>query len=896
MVITTGSASSADRAILRKLAQRIDPSDAAGYNNLGVLYFNKGMIGEAIEAFQHARDLSPAFVVAARNLEIAYLATGEYERLVEASTQVLTSQSGDRAALLTLVKGHLAARQPRAAADLLRTVMTKWPDDLELLRELARAELEDGRVREAQRLLEGGIGNAPQDPILHYLLGESYVREGELERACQALERGVAAAPDFGDAWHLLGQLLRDGGKMARAEEALRRAAELRPELTAPEGGLSLDRNNPRRYEELVGTRAERPAATGEGFLAHYHAAVALRERGLYQEALKELALAERLGEDPQLVRQTIAELLMISGETAAAVDLYRSLLQQEENSPKLWNELGVCLHRQGRVAAAEECYRRALMIDRSYVLASNNLGVGQVDQGEMARASGYFDMAVDGSHAADALCNAGLLALRRGDRPEALRAYRAALARDADSGAAWVGVGSVLSDTNQLDDARQALARAIELRPNDAEPRYHLAFVLNRLGDLEGSLRETRTALSLDPFYAAPRFRLLVDLHYEYTEILAPDLSTSEKLRGEQRVEDFTPASEEISSIFHRMEDSGSQAPKKRADYRVARTNLKKGLLDRALEEAGSAARQGADPVEGALITGEIFRAQGLFGEALERFDSALARIEHGRWGDQHAAAWLGRGWCLLSLGHPDAAAEAASMVQSRDPSAIEPRRLLAEAKLASGAYVEALFRFARLAELLPGNGTVLLRLGTAARAAGDVARARSAFLEALQAEPDLLAARVELGELALAEGDPAAAAEQGRLALDGLPGYTEAALLWARAQSALGRYPESVQILIDLLEGDPYHLDALLGLGEALLLNEQAEQAAVALKRALKFDRDNGFAWKLLGDANGQSGDGAAAMECWRRALEAGLDEELAEAVGDRIRAAESLPNPRA
>src|SRR5512134_706242 len=37
-----------DRDVLRSFARRIDPSDAGAHNNLGVLYFNKGLLGEAV--------------------------------------------------------------------------------------------------------------------------------------------------------------------------------------------------------------------------------------------------------------------------------------------------------------------------------------------------------------------------------------------------------------------------------------------------------------------------------------------------------------------------------------------------------------------------------------------------------------------------------------------------------------------------------------------------------------------------------------------------------------------------------------------------------------------------------------------------------------------------------
>ncbi|HUH11939.1 MAG TPA: tetratricopeptide repeat protein, partial [Longimicrobiales bacterium] len=70
-----------DLEILRQLARRIHPTDAGAHNNLGVVYYHKGLYEEAIEAFEQALELDPRMQVAARNLQIAYFHTGYFERL-----------------------------------------------------------------------------------------------------------------------------------------------------------------------------------------------------------------------------------------------------------------------------------------------------------------------------------------------------------------------------------------------------------------------------------------------------------------------------------------------------------------------------------------------------------------------------------------------------------------------------------------------------------------------------------------------------------------------------------------------------------------------------------------------------------------------------------------------
>ena len=61
-----------DLAVLRSFARRIDASDAGAHNNLGVLYYQKGLTDEAILAFARALELDPKMQVAQANLDIAY--------------------------------------------------------------------------------------------------------------------------------------------------------------------------------------------------------------------------------------------------------------------------------------------------------------------------------------------------------------------------------------------------------------------------------------------------------------------------------------------------------------------------------------------------------------------------------------------------------------------------------------------------------------------------------------------------------------------------------------------------------------------------------------------------------------------------------------------------------
>src|SRR5207244_11280521 len=104
--VTAPALSERDLAVLRSFARRIDPSDAGAHNNLGVLYYQKGLVEDAIAAFTRALELDPKMQVAQRNLEIAYHDTGYYDRRVAQLQDRLRQAPDDRDARWELARAY----------------------------------------------------------------------------------------------------------------------------------------------------------------------------------------------------------------------------------------------------------------------------------------------------------------------------------------------------------------------------------------------------------------------------------------------------------------------------------------------------------------------------------------------------------------------------------------------------------------------------------------------------------------------------------------------------------------------------------------------------------------------------------------------------------------------
>lgn len=827
-----------DRETLRSFAHRIEPGDAGAHNNLGVLYFKKGMTAEAVAAFTRALDLDPRMTIAQRNLEIAYFNSGYYDARVAALRDQLQAAPRDRAARWELGRTYALLGDTRQAADAFGALLRDDPDDVDAMLHLALAESAGGDLEHAERWLQHAVAVAPARAVLHFHLGQTAYHRGLNEDALRHLQRAVDLAPDDADARYLLGFVLGDLGRHQDARDATHRATQLNPSLGKAHANLSLERFDARSYERVRVAREARglPDAmqvVDEGQLAHFNLGLAFRQKGYLPEALREYRLALDRGEDRTVVLQAMAEVHLLRRDSAAAVQLYDRLLQEHPHSPKLWNERGIALHQDGRHAEAAASYERAIAADGTYVLARNNLGVAHFHAQRPDRAFDAFRRALqDEPGFIKGRLNLALLLFRQHEQQRSLETFRQVLRLAPEHPVAWNGVGLILAHLRKFEDARNAFARAVDARADYAEARYNLGFALSSLGDFAGSLRETKRALELDPYYTPQKFELAIDLEFEDPLLeVRPDLG-AEQRNGE--VEAFTFEPKALDQLFDELAPATSAlgAGRGPTPFAAALALAGQGELDRACAELRRAIAEGAPRDLGLVAFGDVFLSHRIAGEALERYREARALSP------TLAPAWIGELRALVQLRRHAEALDVARWVDHHCSDDVDALLLVAEvyAEQDDAALAQAVLTRAR--HLAPMRPDVLHVIGRVAHGMGDDLLAIESYRHAIALDEDSAACRVQLAELLRAAGLVDDAERELTAALRRLPSYAEAALALAALRRDMGRASESIDVLANLLLSDPFHLDALASLAESLLLSGRRDDARFAIARVLRFD----------------------------------------------------------
>ena len=874
-----------DLAVIRSFARRIDPSDAGAHNNLGVLYYQKGLVAEAIAEFLRALELDPKMQVAQGNLEIAYNATGYYDRRVAELKERLRRQPDDREGRWELGRTYASLGHFQEAVAEFESLLFDEPEDVGCLIQLGLAQKAEGDLDTASEAFRRACELDLDSSITRFYFGETLYNRGLNDQARAVLEEAVALNPDNADAFYLLAFVYGDLGEHELARAATKRAIALNPSFARAQSNLSLARQGDAR--EAI-REMPRPAVAEGGVLAHFNLGLAFRQRGYYVEALREYRLALEAGEDRRLVVQAMAELHLLRRDLTAALELYDSLVREVQDSPKLWNERGVCLHQAGRRPEAIDSYERALTVDPEYALAWNNLGVLSAQEPDSKAQEAFHRALRAKSDLSAARLNLALLLFQRRRLQLALEAYRQVLADEPQQATAWNGVGLVLIELKRFEDARNAFARAVEADPNNASAHYNLSFTLSHLGDFDGALRETKRALELEPFYVPQKYTLTIDLQYENPTIsVVPQISADVSAEGVG--EDFSFDTRLLDRIFDELAPSArSPLPDLEAienPLALASDFISKGLLELARAELDRAVHRGAPRSKAAVLHGHIFAKRGLYGEALERYQEALIQ-EPGL-----PEAMLGEIRALLALGRGAEAAASAESLLERAPEDVEVLVAVSRCRLAGGTLPGALDLLKHAQTLAPGRPDLLQLQAQVSAQLGDRDAAVDAYQAALQLDPNMAQVWFELGELEGSRENWVAARLAYERALDLLPTFMEAALALADLVRRVETPGAAVSILVDVLTTEPWELDALLLLARCLLDDGRPEQALEALTRLLKFDSENDAALFNLGVALARLRRYRDAVQVWERVVQIDASGPYAQPARRHARSARDL-----
>ena len=183
-------------------------------------------------------------------------------------------------------------------------------------------------------------------------------------------------------------------------------------------------------------------------------------------------------------------------GNFSKARHIYNAILQQQPNHPiakeglrKLYNILGLTLHKLGKLAEAVQSYNKAIQLKPDFVEAYSNRGNTLQEQGKFKEAVESFNKAIQ-------------------LKPDFVEAY--------------YNRGNALKLQSRLHEAIQSLDKAIQLKPDFIEAHCNRGSILQVQGRFQEAIESFSKAIQLKPDFAEVYYNLSkIKTHYEYDEMI---------------------------------------------------------------------------------------------------------------------------------------------------------------------------------------------------------------------------------------------------------------------------------------------------------------------------------------------------------------------------------------
>lgn len=214
------------------------PNKARVHHNLGLALQKKGMVQEAIVAFEKALTLKPDFPEPLNNLGVIYTDQGHWDKAIEVYEKALKLNPNLAESHHNLAGVYAIQGRWDAAIREYQTALKLKPDFPEVYDSLGKAHLSYGNAfmsqghwDEAIQQYFAALKTEPDRSDIYNNLGVAYESKGMLDEAIQAFQKAIQLKPDYARAYFNLGNIQVSKRRWSDAIQSYEKAIELRSDF-----------------------------------------------------------------------------------------------------------------------------------------------------------------------------------------------------------------------------------------------------------------------------------------------------------------------------------------------------------------------------------------------------------------------------------------------------------------------------------------------------------------------------------------------------------------------------------------------------------------------------------------------------------------------------------------
>ena len=515
---------------------------------LGLETDSSWVLSEQAEILTRADEIEPALEA---SLSAIQSAPEDVEALVTRGAVLLASGDEETAqqafeAALFLNPAHALALAGLGSLqeDItnLEAALSAYPRYVPAYLDLATAQRAAGDTESALATLERGAANVPDSATLKRGLINEYARQERGDDALSYLQSAVQTDPSA-DLYALAAEL--PSNYAAQALDLVRSGRSAYPQdvgLALAEASLLSQADDYAAAESVLNAARE---VAPDDLRVLNQLAIAQAQQGNLDEAR---ATLENAPQTNSTVQVNLAQILLESGQTDAALDLLETLLAESPQDAELYSLFGVALGRAGRYDQALNALDEALALDPNLTQAQQarrlitqnqaltqgepidlepeaatlfSTGLSALEAGELDTAQQNFDRALE-------VQNSGLLAFYQGytrqlqgDLRNAVTSYEQALEGLPESAPVLNNLGFAYFRLGRFDRAIDYLERAVATDPENAEAQLNLGLIYYDLERYSQAVGPLEQAATLRPELAETSVQVGAEEQLGFSELL---------------------------------------------------------------------------------------------------------------------------------------------------------------------------------------------------------------------------------------------------------------------------------------------------------------------------------------------------------------------------------------
>ena len=300
-----------------------DEQYRGAHMNIGINYFRRGQLRDAVGAFRREEAVMP-------NTHL-YL------------------EMGRTYAKLGMADSAQWSYEQAIAIDSTNTTAYMW---------LGQLHEEMGDFETAIAMSKRAVALRPESVDYRYVIGSQLLRMGEVEEAVAQLRTVVEERPWHHGAQYNLGQALMRLGEEAEAETHLALAEEaqqIQQEINEAHEAVNRDPSDVQNWLHL----------------SEVH-----RKAGMYDRALDAYKRAIAIIPNDLRMHVNLASLMLESGDADGAIAQYRMVVDRDPSLADAWLNLGVAYGNAERYDEARQAWEMTIRLDPGNRSARNNLNM----------------------------------------------------------------------------------------------------------------------------------------------------------------------------------------------------------------------------------------------------------------------------------------------------------------------------------------------------------------------------------------------------------------------------------------------------------------------------------------------------------------------------------------